>query len=297
MPRPVAALTVCTLVNCLVSGNSAQNGGGVYNITATNCLIINNTVTSSGGGGYGGTFANCTVAGNTAVGSGGGVYGGSGAWLNNCIVFFNSAPVGSNLIGAKFNYTCTTPPLLGDDDITNEPVFVDLSGGDFYLQSNSPCINSGHNAFVAVTNDLDGNPRIVGGTVDMGAYEYQAPSSVPSYAWAQQYGIPTDGSADYANPDGDRLNNYQEEIAGTDPTNALSTLFMLNPTNSVSGIFLRWQSVSGKAYLIQRATALGAMPAFSTVTSNLYIYSSLGTYTDTTATNAGPYFYRVGVQQ
>ena len=55
---------------------------------------------------------------------------------------------------------------------------MDLSTGDFRLQGNSPCINAGHNAYVTSDADLDGLPRIVGGTIDIGAYESQAPGSV-----------------------------------------------------------------------------------------------------------------------
>ncbi len=51
-------------------------------------------------------------------------------------------------------------------------VYLDANG-DLRLQSNSPCINAGNNAYVSNTIDLDGNPRIVSGTVDIGAYEYQ----------------------------------------------------------------------------------------------------------------------------
>jgi len=51
-----------------------------------------------------------------------------------------------------------------------------MAGSDLHLQSNSPCINSGNNAFASGV-DLDSKARISGGTVDMGAYEYESPAS------------------------------------------------------------------------------------------------------------------------
>jgi hypothetical protein len=86
---------------------------------------------------------------------------------------------------------------------------MDRVDGDFRLQPDSPCINAGLNIYASDGLDLDGNPRIVGGTVDVGAYEFQSPQSLLSYAWLQQYGLPTNGSADYADAEGDDLNNWR----------------------------------------------------------------------------------------
>ena len=121
------------------------------------------------------------------------------------------------------------------------------------------------------------------------------PDALISYAWLQQYGLPTDGSADYTDPDGDGLNNWQEWRAGTDPTNSLSALRMLSPSNSFSGLVIRWQSVNGVIYYLQRSTNLATQPAFSILQSNIVGQAGTTTYTDTNAAGPGPFFYRVEV--
>jgi len=165
------------------------------------------------------------------------------------------------------------------------------------LQTNSPCINAGNNTYAAGTTDLDDNPRISGGTVDIGAYEIQAPASVISYAWLQKYGLSTDGSADYADSDGDGMNNWQEWSAGTNPTNALSVLKMLAPSNAAPGITVTWQSVAAITYYLQRSTNLTGQPTFTSQQSNIVGQAGTTTYTDTNAVGGGPSFYRVGVQR
>jgi len=56
-------------------------------------------------------------------------------------------------------------------NICDNPLFVSSINNNWRLQPTSPCINAGTNAYAPLPWDLDGSPRIIGGRVDMGAYE------------------------------------------------------------------------------------------------------------------------------
>ena len=131
--------------------------------------------------------------------------------------------------------------------------------------------------------------------MDIGAYEFESPASQLSYAWLQQYGLPTDGSADFTDPDGDRANNWQEWNCTTDPTNALSALRLLTPQTVGTNLSVRWESVTGKSYFLERSTSLGTNASFLPLATNLPGQSGTTTFTDTNAAGARPRFYRVGV--
>lgn len=288
--------------NCLLVGNIANDaGGGAYRGTLVNCIITDNFAggsiyLGSGGGAYGARLINCTLTGNSAA-SGGGLASGS---ATNCILYYNyntSGGSGPNHVSANLSCCCATPLPGGAGNITNVPLFVNTNGwSDLRLQSNSPCINAGNTAYVTSSTDLDGNPRIAGGTVDMGAYEFQSPSSVLSYAWAQQYGLPTDGSADFVDTDNEGMNNWQEWRSDTVPTNAASALRMATVTNAPVGLAVSWDSVSSRSYWLERGGDLGAAPAFQTIATNIPGVPGVKIFNDLSATNGGPYFYRVGVQ-
>jgi hypothetical protein len=234
-----------------------------------------------------GSLNNCTLSGNSATYLYGGAYS---CTLLNCILYYNSAPGSANYTSdCTLNYCCAAPlPTSGQGNISTAPLLT----SNLHLQDNSPCINVGNNAYVFGGTDLDGRPRVVGVAVDMGAYENQKPFN----DWLTQYGLPIDGTADYADPDNDGLNNWQEWKAGTNPTNALSLLKMNSVSHGLAGATVTWQSVIGVTYYLQCSTNLFAQPAFTSIQSNLVGQAGSTSYTDTTATNGGPYFYRVGVQ-
>ncbi len=308
-----------TLNNCTLTGNSAYYGGGVSGSismwnndlpTLNNCMLTGNSA-ERGGAAYGGSLMNCTLTGNSAF-EGGGAYSAIDGEeffycdLWNCIVFFNTATNGANYLSdgeIALIHCCTTPlatwgggwyPAVGN--ITNAPLFVDYAGGNLRLQSNSPCVNAGNNAYAPGTVDLDGQSRIVSGTVDIGAYEYQGAGSVISYAWLRQFGLPTDGSVDAADLDLDGHSTWQEWRCLTDPTNALSALRLVSASPTGTNVIVTWQSVEGVSYFLERATSVsGSPPIFVPLATDTPGQPGTTTFTDPDAARLAPRFYRVGV--
>jgi len=281
-----------TLHNCQLLGNEAplEAAGGAVDSDLNNCLLRGNNGRIAGGAARA-TMNHCTVVGNFASWAGGVDQGA----LTNCIVYDNAAYyTNPNTRDSLLDHCCTTPEE-GPGCITNAPLFIDAAAGNFRLATNSPCINAGNNSVVTGSTDLDDNARLKGGAVDIGAYELQAPTSVISYAWLQQYALPNDGSADYADPDHDGHNTWQEWIAGTNPTNSASVLKMLSAvaTNNPAGILVSWQSVPERVYDLQRSPNLGLQPAFSLIQTNIPGQPGLTSFNDTNAPAAAHYFYRV----
>jgi len=142
--------------NCLITGNSGNKGGGVFFVLSA----INN----------------CTISGNSTDNQGGGVWCSGDAFLTNCIIYFNTAPSGSNwycIETTNYAYCCTVPRPDGIGNTTNNPMFLNPDADSYHLLEASPCIDSGTNLpWMTGATDLDGNPRIYDGTVDMGCYEF-----------------------------------------------------------------------------------------------------------------------------
>ncbi|HOC57754.1 MAG TPA: choice-of-anchor Q domain-containing protein, partial [Verrucomicrobiota bacterium] len=279
--------------NCTLRANSASDhGGGAYDGTLNNCTLSGNSA-QYGGGAHSGTLNNCTLSGNSASNRGGGAFV---VVLNNCIVYYNSAPSGPNHYDCNFNYSCTTPLPWGGGNFADAPRFVNTNGwSNLRLQTNSPCINAGNDLYAPGLTDLDGLPRIAGGRVDVGAYEFQGAGLSGFTAWLWQHGLPIDGSSDYADTDTDGHNNWQEWRCQTDPTNALSALRLLSALPAGSDVTVTWESVAGVNYYLLRSTNLCAWPPFALVATNLAGQAGSTSYTDTNAASLAPLYYRVGV--
>ncbi len=157
---------MCTISNCIVIGNLAKWGGGFAGCT--------------------GSINNCTITGNSASDSGGAISYSTAA-INNCIISGNFADVNSQFSHCADcpnpTYSCIQdwtgpgPGNIDADPLFIEPGYWDVNGlwvdGDYHLLPDSPCIDAGDPNYIAEPNetDLDGNPRVRGDAIDMGAYE------------------------------------------------------------------------------------------------------------------------------
>jgi predicted outer membrane repeat protein len=195
------------ITGCTISGNLANTGAGICCRTDAspeiyNSLIVRNVAVSDGGGlcsfsTCGPVVANCTIAGNLALSNrGGGVFCfDPNPVFNNTVIWGNAASNGNQIHGENAGTTvtlnfCCIPDIMTDPgrfsgaaavDFSNncietDPLFVDAARSNYRLQSTpapSPCIDAGDNALLppGITEDVEGNPRITNGTVDIGAYE------------------------------------------------------------------------------------------------------------------------------
>jgi hypothetical protein len=173
-----------TINNSTISGNSTNpvyslmQGGGIAN---DYILIINNsTISGNGnssclGGGmdnYDGTLTvnNSTLSSNSAIG-GGGIFNTNGTLtITNTIVAGNTAPTNANIyiIDSSFsganNLTSGDPLLAGLGDYGGPTQTMPPLRG-------SPAIDAGLDTGSLPATDQRGHPRIINGTVDIGACE------------------------------------------------------------------------------------------------------------------------------
>ncbi len=194
----------------MITGNSAGlNGAGIHcdnsSPTITDNIISGNAVTgggttgAQGGGVYCGASSspkliNNTLAGNAApaaVSSGGGVACASGASvvLVNNIIAYNSSGIYS-AGSVTHHHNCVSKNTYfdyqgleaGANDLKVDPLFVDRAAGNYHIQSASQCLDRGDDASVLTGwTDADGQARIYGMHVDIGADEYWPPTVTITY--------------------------------------------------------------------------------------------------------------------
>lgn len=133
-----------TIVNCTFVGSEAPDGSSLY-VSDTGQLTLVNSIVAFG------------EDGEAAAGPG-------GFDVTHCNVFGNT---GGDWAG----------PIAGmsgsNGNISNDPLFVDAENGDIHLYYHSPCRDMGDATVSGLPDDdMEGDPRVSYGLVDMGADEF-----------------------------------------------------------------------------------------------------------------------------
>ncbi|MDY7092394.1 MAG: choice-of-anchor Q domain-containing protein [Acidobacteriota bacterium] len=179
------------LANNLITGNSYTNGftgsgvraGGVW-LASGRPMVVNNTI-------VGNSLSAPGAVASGALGAGIWISGGEPVLMNNIVADNNATADGGGAVGgisktggsATLDYNCVygnqgsnyAGVSAGAHGISVDPAFADAASGNYQLASGSPCINAGSNGAPALMSlDLLDKPRVVGSSVDMGAYESQS---------------------------------------------------------------------------------------------------------------------------
>ena len=192
------------VIDCEIYNNEAVNGNGIYlnRGEVVNCLIRNNRQGTGAVFVRNGKLINSTIYGNTTTFSNAGLFisqsANDEAFVANCIIANNarSGSSGTNGVdfyndkatdlGIRMENCIISSDIDGRNDhkirITEVQEAVeagfeseDVDASDFLrLSEQSLAVNAGNNSHIdtdAYPTDLDGNDRLVSGTVDLGCYE------------------------------------------------------------------------------------------------------------------------------
>jgi parallel beta-helix repeat protein len=178
------------LCEVLTTQGPNENGHGFMLEEASDLIIRNNIIkafagiNTGPGGNEGLTIANNLFVSDLSFGSGAGIglRDAPNVIAKNNVFFDQPGPaisragnvegheIGYNLVYRSDGQEPSGSPYPNDLwDV--DPRFVDPRGGDYHLQSGSPCIDAGV-ALSQVADDFDGNARPQGAGIDIGPYEH-----------------------------------------------------------------------------------------------------------------------------
>jgi len=173
------------IANCVISGNPGFDYCDSYSLRCRDSAMM---------------VSNCTITGNNNK-NGPIDCNNSNSIIKNCILWSNKSSgvtgiyaasnsqisIDSSIIqgGKSAVFTDNSSIITWGQNIGTYPGFVSPGRwnkdhwntwieGDYHLLPASPCIDAGDNtAIEGFDSDVEGDPRIINGTVDIGAYEYQ----------------------------------------------------------------------------------------------------------------------------
>jgi len=148
-------------------GGEAGSGTGSTGNRIENVRIVNDTMASGAGRSGVAFYADSYGAGGNSV---------SGIEIANTIFAGDGAAFAGDAVPSLVTHSILRDPsFVGrDGNFSGDPAFIDPARGDFHLRAGSGAIGRGL-ASAAPCVDADGRARRADGSVDVGAYEFEAP--------------------------------------------------------------------------------------------------------------------------
>ena len=239
-------------IGCAIYNNEAQYGGG-YNSNShgfvINSSIVNNISSIDAGGlliNSKSMIKNSLIWNNNSSGTsnqlkGNNVFGNKPSLYSNAIqdtvignfsgnssFYIDSLNLG-NEQGKKYAGLLSPISFVGRSQ--TEEQFQELLNADFSISALSSCINNGTTDSQVADVDLNGNPRMVGDTLDIGACEYQG--DFEFFTPQTEIQLTNLAFGDIAWGDYDNDNDLDILITGSDATSTTVTkVFKNNADNS-----------------------------------------------------------------
>jgi len=169
-----------TIVQNVIAKNLASSGSQVYGLipqSTAGFQLINNTIVSATAGGADAAviadgFNTNVVIENNVIDA-----AGDDAALICNPVYVDGPPIVqfNDAFNSVVAYGGSCAGLDGTNgNISSDPTLVNITKNNYQLAAASPASNAGTNsAPIVLKKDYAGHTRIVGGTIDMGAYETQ----------------------------------------------------------------------------------------------------------------------------
>jgi len=155
--------------NRIYRNSSASDGGGVKFVNVTGPELVNETIAGNLGGGLAGHAYKDDFGQNVQAG------------LVNCILWGNGAAEvaltgldrNSKPPAATITHSVVQGGYTGAGNLAADPLLLNVGSGNHRLASGSPCIDKGDGSAKNLPAvDFEGQPRIFGIAVDIGADEF-----------------------------------------------------------------------------------------------------------------------------
>ncbi len=203
------------ITRCTGSGNEAA----VW-LQGAEGTLINNTIANNNGYGLGASFDKPLMVANTIFAQN----------QKSSLVNFQGNTTGRQIIYSLFDGNNLPFGVSEISNLNGNPQFVSTINDDYHLQSISAAINTGDSTVSDLPiHDLDGNQRIFGSTIDIGAYEYGSSAVIRQLAFTSQT------QSVNINQDSTKITVQLQDQDGS-PINSTSNLIVTLSSSSTTGI-------------------------------------------------------------